>query len=204
MSELLNTDDLPVTIAVSRRVKPGCEAEFEEIIAGITKAAMTFDGHLGTNIFRPINSADPEYLVIFKFDRMSNLRRWQESEVRRKWLARAETLTLCPPVIQILTGLETWFTLSTQQAIVPPPRYKIALVTWLAVFPLISVINMLFGSVLNQLPLPLRSLVLTVALVSLMTYVIMPQMTRVFARWLYPSTQQSHKRLGRRYGKKRK
>ena len=197
MSNLLNADNPLVTVAVLRHVKPGCETDFEEVISGITKAAMTFEGHLGVNIFRPINPDNPEYLIVFKFNHISNLRRWEESDIRRKWVARAENLTLGSPQIQTFTGLETWFTLPTQQAIIPPPRYKMALITWLAIFPLVNVINILFGSILNQLPLLVRTLVLTVVLVLLMTYAIMPQMTRVFKRWLYPLTYQPHRKLSR-------
>ncbi len=62
-----------------------------------------------------------------------------------------------------------------------------ALVTWLAVFPLITTIFLALGPILNQLPFLLRSLVLTVTTVSLMTYVVMPRMTRLFAFWLYPA-----------------
>lgn len=203
MSKQNVADDLPVTVDVSRRVKPGCEETFEEFISGITAAAMTFEGHLGVNIFRPFDPANPQYRIIFKFDRMSNLRRWEESEVRREWLARAESLTLGSPVTQILTGLETWFTLPAQRAVVPPPRYKMALLTWLAVFPLISGINALFGPVLNQLPPLIRSLVLTAVLVPLMTYLVMPRMTRLFAQWLYPPTL-GPRREARRQGRKQR
>jgi uncharacterized protein len=186
MNDWNNTDDPPVTISVSRRVKLGCEKEFEAIIIGITADAMSFKGHLGANIFRPTDTENPEYRVIFKFDRMSNLRRWEESEVRQQWLKRAEPLTLGLPDTQTLTGLETWFALPSQQAIVPPPRYKMAVITWLAIYPLISIINILFAPILNPLPLLLRTLLLTVVLVSLMTYVVMPQMTKLFTKWLYP------------------
>ena len=182
-----NKNDPPVTVVVSRQVKPGCEQAFEEFISGITAAAMTFEGHLGTNIFRPSNPTDTEYRIIFKFDLQSNLHRWEESECRRQWLARAESLTLGPPMIEILTGLETWFTLPISKPIVPPPRHKMALLTWLAIFPLINIINLLFASVLDRLPPLLRNLVLTVTLVLLMTYVVMPRMTRLFASWLYPN-----------------
>lgn len=62
-----------------------------------------------------------------------------------------------------------------------------AVVTWLSVFPTITTIFSLFGPVLNQLPFLLRSLVLTVAMTTLMTYLIMPRMTRLFSFWLYPN-----------------
>jgi uncharacterized protein len=61
-----------------------------------------------------------------------------------------------------------------------------AIVTWLAVFPLITVILVLFGPLLGLLPMLLRTLVLTAVMVSLMTYVVMPRLTRLFSFWLYP------------------
>lgn len=135
---------------------------------------------------------------------MSNLRRWEESEVRCEWLARAESLTLGPPETQILTGLETWFTLPTQQAIVPPPRYKMALLTWLGIFPLITGILGLLGPIfLNGLPLGLRTLILTAVLVALMTYVVMPRLSQLFAWWLYPHSRRRRGKASRRGQKKR-
>lgn len=181
-----NVQDTSVTVVISRRVKPGYEAEFEAFLVGVTAACGQFPGYLGSSIFRPASPDDPEYRVIFKFDRLSNLRRWETSKARQMWFSQAETLTECPPNIQILTGLETWFTLPGRVAIVPPPRYKMALVTWLAVFPLITVISTLLQNQLSLLPLVLRVMVVTAIAVPTMTYLLMPQMTRIFARWLYP------------------
>jgi len=184
---LADPQDPPVTIVAVHRVKPGKEKVFEETLSGLLDAAMSFEGHLGANILRPSNPSDPQYRIIFKFNRISNLHRWEESPVRREWLIRLASLTQDSSPLQILTGLETWFTLPQKRAVVPPPRYKMALITWLAIFPLISGINLLFGSSLNQLPLLIRTFILTVMLVILMTYVVMPRMSRLFAKWLYPS-----------------
>ena len=182
-------NDPPVTVVISRRVKPGCKAAFEKFISGITAAAMTFEGHLGTNVFRPSNPQDNEYKIIFKFDRASNLRIWEESECRHQWLARAESLRLEPARIRIITGLETWFTLPSPTKILPPPRYKMAIITLITLFPLIQIANVTLAPLLELLPLPLllRSFIVTAILVLLMTYVAMPRMTKLFARWLYPS-----------------
>ncbi len=65
-----------------------------------------------------------------------------------------------------------------------PSRYKLFLLTWLAIYPLITGILFLFGNLLNLLPLPLRTLVLTGVLVYLMTYWLMPMLTKLFQRWL--------------------
>jgi antibiotic biosynthesis monooxygenase (ABM) superfamily enzyme len=180
--------EAPVTVVVSRRVKLGSEAEFETFLAGVTAACGEFPGYLGSNIFRPVNADDPEYRVIFKFDRLSNLRQWETSTERQQWFAQAEALTEAPPTIQVLTGLETWFTLPGKATITPPPRYKMALVTWLAVFPLITAISTAFSAQLSHLSMVLRVMVVTAIAVPTMTYVLMPQMTRLFAHWLYPPT----------------
>ena len=183
-----NYVDPPVTIVISRKVKPGCKAAFEKFISGITASAMTFEGHLGTNVFRPSNPSDNEYQIIFKFDRASNLKIWEESECRRQWLARAESLSLEPAQIRVITGLETWFTLPSPRRILPPPRYKMATVTLLALFPLIQLANLTLVPLLelSSLPLLVRNLIITAILVLLMTYVVMPRMTKLFSQWLYP------------------
>ncbi|MCC5654336.1 hypothetical protein LC609_32065 [Nostoc sp. XA013] len=66
-----------------------------------------------------------------------------------------------------------------------PPHYKMFLLTWLAIYPLITGILWLFGTLLAVFPLPLRTFILTGALVYLMTYIVMPKLTKVFHAWLY-------------------
>ncbi len=188
MAELnKSTQDSAVTVVISRRVKPGCEADFETFLTGVTGDCAQFPGYLGSSILRPASVDDPEYRVIFKFDQLHNLRCWERSEERQRWFAQAEALTVCPPTIQTLTGLETWFTLPGKAAIVPLPRYKMALVTWLAVFPLITFISTVLQHPLGAWPIVLRVLVITAIAVPTMTYLVMPQMTQLFAGWLYPS-----------------
>jgi len=66
-----------------------------------------------------------------------------------------------------------------------PPRYKLFLLAWLGIYPLITGIFLLFAPWLNQVPLLLRTLLLTGFLVYLMTYWVMPKLTQVFHRWLF-------------------
>ncbi|ELS05384.1 hypothetical protein Xen7305DRAFT_00051270 [Xenococcus sp. PCC 7305] len=190
-----NLGDPPVTVVISRQVKPGCEAAFEKFISGITAAAMTFEGHLGANIFRPQTPEHHEYQIIFKFDRASNLRIWQESECRRQWLARAESLRLEAPTIKVITGLETWFTLPSPKPIIPPPRYKMAVITLLAIFPLVQLANVILVPLFRSLPAILGGLITTGIIVLLMTYVVMPRMTKLFSHWLYPQKRSRRNHL---------
>ncbi|MDQ3429150.1 MAG: antibiotic biosynthesis monooxygenase [Actinomycetota bacterium] len=184
-SEDQRRKDPPATGVASRRIEPGREGEFEDWTSGILAAVKEFPGYLGSDVLRPNNSEDDEYRIIYRFDHTSNLKRWEESDERRRWLDRAEPLVR-EQTVHRLTGLETWFTLPSRAGEPAPPRYKMALVTWLAVFPTVLIIFTLFGPLLNLLPTVLRTLLFTLTMVTLMTYVIMPRMTSLFSFWLYP------------------
>jgi len=45
---------------------------------------------------------------------------------------------------------------------------------------------MILDPLLGEFHAVLRTLVFTLVMVSLMTYVVMPRMTRLFSSWLYP------------------
>ena len=178
--------DPPTTGVASRRIEPGREEEFEAWISGILGAVKEFPGYLGSDVLRPSGSeGDNEYSILYRFDHASNLKHWEESDERRRWLDKAEPLVREQKVSR-LTGLETWFTLPSREGEPAPPRYKMAVVTWLAVFPTVLIIFTLFGPLLNLLPTVVRTLVFTLTMVTLMTYLIMPRMTRLFSFWLYP------------------
>jgi len=133
------------------------------------------------------NAQRPEFHIIVKFDTHAHLRSWLDSDVRRIWLARAATHQAAPPAIEVLTGLETWFSLPGQPSLPLPPRWKMCAASWLAIFPLITMFRAALAPVLDGLPTPLQSLVLTLLLTPTMTYAAMPWMTRRLRRWLYPA-----------------
>ena len=175
----------PVTTMVSRRVKPGHEAAYEEFLEGIIAAARSFPGHLGAEVFRPSGKGG-EYRVVYRFDSAANLRRWLDSDEHAAQLRRAEPHVAGPVKTQYLTGLETWFTLPEQPGISPPPRYKMAVLTWLTIFPLITLLAVALGPVLGGMPLVPRLAITTLVAVPLMTWIVMPRVTRLMSAWLYP------------------
>lgn len=182
----LDSADHPVTVDVVTEVKLGCEAEFELALTDMIAAAQEFDGHLGTNVFRSSEANHAEYRVVFKFNRLSSLQRWEAAPIRARLLERLNRLTVGEGKFQVLTGLETWFTLAAHTAIVPPPRYKMVLISWLVIFPLSNIMQPLLQQGLLTLPPLIRSAISAICMVSLMTYVVMPRVTKLFAGWLYP------------------
>jgi uncharacterized protein len=176
----------PVTTTVTRRVKPGHEAFYEQFLEGIVAAARGFPGYLGVEVFRPRSASAGEYRTVYRFDTPEHLRAWLDSEVHTAWLERAEPHVIGPMHTSFVTGLESWFTLPAQPGTAPPPPYKMALVTWITIFPLITAIVAVTGPVLKGLPLAVRLGITTALTVPLMTWVAMPRVTRLLRRWLYP------------------
>ena len=70
---------------------------------------------------------------------------------------------------------------------VPPPRHKMALLTWPSAWALITLILWLLGPIMATWPLPLRTLVLSVLMVVGLTWLVIPYLTRIFAGWLAPT-----------------
>jgi hypothetical protein len=182
-------EDPPVTVCILRQARRGREQELEQIIMGITAAAMRFPGHLGTTIFRPSDPDDREYRIIFKFDRLSNLRAWEASEVRHRWLELANPLIEGRDRVQVVTGLETWFTLPKGHGLTPPPRHKMVIASFLAIFPLVKFTALLVTPLFSPLPPLLADVLSSIFVCIVMTYVAMPQMTRLLAPWLYPGAK---------------
>lgn len=176
----------PLTVVVSRRVKKGQEAEFEKLSSQMTERAAGFHGYLGATLFRPSSPDDPEYRIVFKFRDRETLIAWEESEERAELLEQIESLLVQPSEREITSGIVTWFTLPGQNPVKPPPRYKMTIVSWLALYPAVTLVFLLFGELLTAIPLLLRTMLVTGVVMLLMTYVLMPRMTRWFSFWLFP------------------
>ena len=182
--------DDPVTVLYSRRVKPGREADFEAWARGIVAAARQFPGHLGASVLDAPGSR--EYHILFTFADRRSLRAWLDSDERRRWLVRVGELLEADRGLQQLTGLETWFKLpgSNVPTMTPPPRWKMWLVSLVAVYPLVLAFQVLVVPRMARLPLPLRALVFPLVLLTLMTFVVMPMVTWALRRWLGPRHDQ--------------
>ncbi len=69
---------------------------------------------------------------------------------------------------------------------VPGPSWKIALLTWVALWPTVTVVMWVVQPQLRALPVPLQTLLMTAIIVPLMAWVHMPLLTRLFRNWIAP------------------
>ncbi|MFT4126749.1 MAG: antibiotic biosynthesis monooxygenase [Gordonia sp. (in: high G+C Gram-positive bacteria)] len=177
-----------VTTSVARRIRPGREHDFVTWTDAGMALVRTFPGFLGGGWLRSPKHPD-EYYVVYRFADDAALAEWNESPVRKAWLARGEGVAV-DYATHRLSGIEGWFepqdnlTQAVRVVGAPPPRWKQGISIWLGLFPLMVAINYLLIPHLGPLPIAVKTLIATIVNTPLMVYVVMPFITARLAWWL--------------------
>lgn len=180
-----NGGDGYVTQIISRKVKPGCQQQYEDWLKGrLVNALSCHAGYEGITILRPGDTPSKEYVIIQRWAGYDELCKWVESDERHEVLAESEPFTLSGPSYRKETGLEVWFQLPGEIQVKPPPRYKMALLIWMVITPLVLAANFATGPLLQGVPVIPAAYLRSAAVVVVMTYFAMPLARKLLARWL--------------------
>ena len=175
-----------ITVSITRAVKPGCEADFERALHDFVQRSLALPGQMGVHIMRPApGSASREYGIIRKFANRDALAEFRTSPEYLEWNQTAVELTEGTGRVEELTGLESWFTVPGAP-LRSLPKWKMAVATVIAVYPASLLLGETVGRWGRDWPMPFRALVAAILMVALLTWVLMPLVTRVLHRWLYP------------------
>lgn len=179
---------LPVTVSITRHVAPEHVDQMTAWVRAGSALAERFPGFLGTGWVRPREGSD-EWHMLYRFDSERSLARWEASEQRAWWLGSAQGI-VGESRRELRTGIEGWFDQPQERdvAYLParpaPPRWKQAIMIWFAFFPLSLGVTLLLGEVVPDLATPLRVLLSTVLMTPVMTYLVLPWLTRSLSWWL--------------------
>ncbi|MEO1056426.1 MAG: hypothetical protein AAFY28_05865 [Actinomycetota bacterium] len=66
----------------------------------------------------------------------------------------------------------------------PPNRYRLMVLVWLAVWPLITVIGVVTTPLMQSMPIIVRTMATTTVMVPIMVGVLIPTINRRFGTWL--------------------
>jgi antibiotic biosynthesis monooxygenase (ABM) superfamily enzyme len=177
-----------VTVVVTRKVKRGRELEYEDWLRRHLEEAKSVKGYLGAVVQKPAPGST-EYTIIFRFDTVDNLRKFEESELRSRYLEEVIDYVEEDAIWKKFTGLEYWFTPPQGTTIPQPSRIRMAVVMIAIVFGLVLSIGQFLSIVAGGVPYYLRLFVTLCIDIFLLTYVVMPRITRLLAKWIYPSSK---------------
>ena len=173
-----------VTVVVSRNVYPGHEREYDEWVHKLVEAAKEAPGNRGVTMLIPEPGKSGLYHVVMRFADEKSVHQWETSYIRQKLSHEADAFSRRSR--QEATGLETWFSIPECPELETPPRWKMAVVTSIAVYILASIIVPLLDILLEGVNFYLVNILTTVLLVGILTWAVMPWFSRyVFRKWLY-------------------
>jgi antibiotic biosynthesis monooxygenase (ABM) superfamily enzyme len=175
-----------VHVAVTRQVKPGCEEEFEQGLREFARESLRESGATGVHLIEPVPGTNGcEYGILRSFESEEASRRFYDSTVFHQWQQRASHLVVGDSIVRRLHGLEAFFCDSK----LAPPRWKMAIVTWLGVFPSVLLWSSMLPQFLGGLPQLLVVAIVNVFVVATLTWAVMPLLSKLFAGWLHASNK---------------
>ena len=173
------------TVVVNLRIKPGCEKEYDEWLGRFLVLQRKVPGYLGTTTIMETGPDSSERHIIHRFRDKASLEAWESSEDLHK--QTEEVNKYSTPYLQKATGLETWFTLPGLKAVVPPPKWKMAIVAFIGANCISLLASFILRTFLELQPL-LFNLFMNIILVIGLTYLAMPLLSRLLRQWLYPKS----------------
>jgi len=175
---------MPFHVAITRRVRPGCEAEFQEALREFFQRSFSHGGVLGASMLVPPPGSDSrEFGILRTFASRAEHEAFQRWPEFLEFDRRARELTEGEPVSRELHGLDAWFR-SPGSA---PPRWKMALVTFAVVWPVSEgVAHAVILACGEGTPYIVRSALISLGIVAILTWAAMPLAVRAAARWLNP------------------
>ena len=139
----------------------------------------------------PEDDPDPEYTSVFRFATLEQLRAFERSDLRRSYLDEVDELVQADATWETTTGLEFWFSTPPGTVVAQPVRWRMAVVIGVVVYVLVLVFGWLATMLLDGWPSPLRLAIVIAVEIALMTYVLLPWLTRRLATWIFPSTMRA-------------
>ncbi len=192
MSENQTTTHVPEhpKVVISHNVKPEKVKAFEAWSEDIAKVMSRAPGFLDYQSLPPVEGAQQEWMIVFQFDTADHLRAWINSETRAALLSKSEALVEPQWHTEVTSSaLEQLLGLLPAGKAAPAPLWKLMLITYLGLFPTVTVLAYSVARIWAHWPLLLQIMLSTACSVVLMTSFVMPTLFRLLHGWLQPGTK---------------
>src|SRR5262249_51523359 len=161
---------------------PGREQEFQSVLKEFFVRSLAESGvHGAAMLVPPPGSGSAEYGIIRSFANAVERDAFYASPLYLDWKKRVAPLSDAEPEARELHGLEAFFRGNSSA---PPPRWKMAIATYLGVVPTIMTLALTLGRLIRSWNFVLYNLLFNACVVTLLTWVVMPVIIRILGPWL--------------------
>jgi hypothetical protein len=173
--------DREARVVSSYRLQTGKEGEHLMIHKRMLDALVVFDGFLEREILDAVPDVQDDTVVILTFDSPSHLRNWIESDERAAVLADLDMITVGSLTTNVVGGFAGWFPHRDGDEV---KKWRQALVVVGALFPVSLAAAAFRIWVWPGMPLALSVLFVNLVGIGVLTWAVMPPLTRVLDGWL--------------------
>jgi len=184
--------DEPIDIAITLRVRKSHVAEFERALCDFAHQSLAEPGARGVRcLYPPPGSVSTEYGILRSFASAADRDAFYQTALFKDWLTRIEPMVEGERSRRQVYGLEAWFR-DTQEPM--PPRWKMALLTWVAVWLASMLMRAILAPALGRdVPQVLEAALVAAGVVVILTWAAMPFLVRIAHAWLHSrSTSPQH------------
>ncbi len=177
--------DEPIHIAITVRVRRPYVAEFERALKDFAGWSLAEPGAMGVQcLYPPPGSASTEYGILRSFANAADRDAFYRSACFKDWQARIAPMLEGQSTRRQLYGLEAWFRDHKEPM---PPRWKMAVLTWVAAWPVSMFVSVIVVLALGRnIPRILQGALVAAGLVIVLTWVAMPFLVKIAHPWLRP------------------
>ncbi|WP_460089685.1 antibiotic biosynthesis monooxygenase [Pseudomonas sp. H2_D10] len=186
--------DEVVTLVVKHLIKQGQEANYEAWLRRIVRIAGERPGHLGVDVVRSRQNGLTLFTCVLRYRSTHDLQTWLDSAERNTLIAEASPMLTDGDNTEIGAANEFWFSPLADSA-AKPPRWKQAVVSLCVILPQTLLLPFIWGPILRLHPFlsnyVVSTFLVTLTIVLLVVYLLMPAATRLFAPWLEASVKET-------------
>lgn len=190
---MVQSSDEIVTLVVKHRIKAGAEHNYEAWLRRIVGVAKAYEGHLGVDVLRGNSGGLKTFTSVLRFCSTAHVQHWLDSADRQALIREAAPMLADGDTTEVNVANEFWFQPASENA-VPPPRWKQAVVSLCVILPLTLMVPIIWGPVLRLNAFLsgyfVSTFLVTITIVVLVVYLMMPAATRLFAPWLEAKNEQ--------------
>lgn len=174
-----------VTVLVSHPVDPDDEGDFLAWQQRVTDAERQFPGFRGAELFRPVPGVQDEWTALYRYDTDEHVTAWLDSAERARLLAEGQRFQDFE-LRRISSPFGSWFDPPGEED-GGPAQWKTALSVLVGLYPTVVLLTLAISAIWTKAELWESLLIGNILSVSLLTWVVMPVVTRALRFWLTPA-----------------
>jgi antibiotic biosynthesis monooxygenase (ABM) superfamily enzyme len=175
-----------VTVVVSHPVNPSDEDAFLAWHERVADAERRFAGFRGAELFPPVTGIQEEWTALYRFDSDEHLDAWLESAERQRLLDEGKRFKNFS-LKRISAPFGSWFApAGGEGGGEAPAQWKTALSVLVGLYPTVVLLTLAISELWKKAELWESLLIGNILSVSLLTWVVMPIVTRALRFWLEP------------------